>query len=91
MQTEVLKGSRDFTTKDSVVLKDKGLVLTTWDEICDEIESVVTGRRTITCRIWWVRRLVAKVGAYFWWEEREAIREKVVLSLEEKDWIEALA
>ena len=27
MQTEVLKGARDFTTKDFVVLKDKGLVL----------------------------------------------------------------
>ena len=43
MQTEVLKGSRDFTTKDSVVLKDKGLVLATWDELCDKIESAVIG------------------------------------------------
>ena len=29
MQTEVRKGTRDFGTKDFVVLKDKGLVLTT--------------------------------------------------------------
>ena len=29
MQTEVLKGGRDFRTKDFVILKDKGLVLAT--------------------------------------------------------------
>ena len=29
MQTGVLKGARDFGTKDFVVLKDKGLVLST--------------------------------------------------------------
>ena len=29
MQTEVLRGDRDFGTKDFVALKDKGLVLTT--------------------------------------------------------------
>ena len=29
MQTEVLKGARDFGTRDFVVLKDKGLVLAT--------------------------------------------------------------
>ena len=29
MQTEVLKGARDFGTKDFVVLKDKGLVVAT--------------------------------------------------------------
>ena len=29
MQIEVLKGGRDFGTKDFVALKDKGLVLTT--------------------------------------------------------------
>ena len=29
MQTEVLKGTRDFGTKDFAVLKDKGLVLAT--------------------------------------------------------------
>ena len=29
MQTEVLKGARDFGTKDFVVLKDEGLVLAT--------------------------------------------------------------
>ena len=29
MQSEVLEGARDFGTKDFVVLKDEGLVLTT--------------------------------------------------------------
>ena len=29
METEVLKGARDFGTKDFVVLKDKGLVVAT--------------------------------------------------------------
>ena len=46
MQTEDLKGARDFGTKDFVVLKDKGLVLATEDEFEEltELSAILEGK-----------------------------------------------
>ena len=47
MQNEVLKGARDFGTKDFVVLKDKGVVVATWDEFkaLTELSTVLEGKQ----------------------------------------------
>ena len=56
----------------------------------DEIESVVTGVKLTQAWSDEQRDLAAEVGAYFWWEEKEDLREEVVLRFEEKDRMEAL-